>query len=347
MPRVRLAVLDVGSFVRTSAGELRPESDRFNRFVEAVARSGTFAEVRYIVPVRHLRIWEVEPPFDPVDESALKIAPTRPGSVLSRNEGAIDEAVAASDVVLLRLPAGNSRVVLAAARSRGVPAVGWLEGGASESMPIITPGPELFASVVTADEIEATRAFETPSEHNHRRIVWAISEAPHPSEVRRVAAAIAELQTTGNRVSLVVLCDRPITGSKALETLATDAVENYGYVGDRRSYMDLLRHGDILVHLSQAEGLPTVVVDALAAGLPVVAAETAALREILGDGERGRLVLDDDASALARAIDSVLDDARLTQMRESALRWAAANTTDIHATRFGERLHELFPTLHW
>jgi hypothetical protein len=343
-------VVDDGSFVRTYAGELRPEDDRFHRFVEAVARSGRVAEVQYIAAVRHLPIWEVEPPFDPVDESALKIVPMRRGSVLSRERGAIDEAAAGSDLLWLRLPARNARLALDAARKHAVPVVGWLEGGAAESLPVITPGPDLFASTVTADEVQATRAFDTQEDREHQRIVWAISEAPPAADMQSVATASAELRAKGNRAVLVIVGDRPIasTNGKALDTLLADGVENYGWVGDRRSYMDLLRHGDLLVHLGRAGGVPAVVVDALAAGLPVVAAETAVLRAILGDGERGRMVPAIDAAALARTIESVLDDADgLTKMRESALQWAAANTADTHATRFGDRLRELFPALDW
>ena len=73
---MKLAVLDDNLFVRTYSGEIRPISSTFSRFVEAVARSGTFEHVRYIIPVRQLRSWEVEPALDPVDESAVEVIAT-------------------------------------------------------------------------------------------------------------------------------------------------------------------------------------------------------------------------------------------------------------------------------
>ena len=118
---VRLAVLDDGLFVRTSAGDLRPLSATFHRYVEAVARSGAFGRVRYIVPVRHLHPREAVPPLDAVDESILEVVPTaffrgiadyvlRAGWLAARNWPIIDGALGDSDLLWLRLPASNALV---------------------------------------------------------------------------------------------------------------------------------------------------------------------------------------------------------------------------------------------
>ncbi len=56
------------------------------------------------------------------------------------------------------------------------------------------------------------------------------------------------------------------------------------------------------------EGLPMAVLEALAAGIPVVATDVAGVREQLDDGSTGRLVGPSDPDALASAIAEVLDD---------------------------------------
>src|SRR5205809_2003608 len=110
MPGIRLAVLDDGLFVRDPSGGTRPVAATFHRFVEAVARTGAFAGARYIVPVRDLRIWEVEPSLDPVDESLLEIVPTaffagiadylfRAAYLLPRNWPLIDGALDGVDLL--------------------------------------------------------------------------------------------------------------------------------------------------------------------------------------------------------------------------------------------------------
>ncbi len=60
---IRLAVLDDGLFVRTVHGEVRPIAATFNRFVEAVARTGAFASVRYLgVGLNKIGIPTIQPP---------------------------------------------------------------------------------------------------------------------------------------------------------------------------------------------------------------------------------------------------------------------------------------------
>ena len=68
---------------------------------------------------------------------------------------------------------------------------------------------------------------------------------------------------------------------------------------------------DILVLPSHREGLPTVVLEAFAAGLPVVAASATGIVDIVAHGETGLLFPIGDARALASAIAKLLNDAAL------------------------------------
>lgn len=59
------------------------------------------------------------------------------------------------------------------------------------------------------------------------------------------------------------------------------------------------------------DALPTVLLEALAAGLPIVSTPVGGIPEIVDDGVEGLLVPERDAAALADAIDRVLSDDRL------------------------------------
>lgn len=58
------------------------------------------------------------------------------------------------------------------------------------------------------------------------------------------------------------------------------------------------------------DNLPTVIMEAMAAGLPVVATRLAGIPEMVVDQETGRLVPEHDAPAIASAIEELLDDRR-------------------------------------
>jgi len=89
--------------------------------------------------------------------------------------------------------------------------------------------------------------------------------------------------------------------------------KNVLFLGHRTDVPDLLRCSDMFVLPSWAEGLPNVVLEALAAGLPVVATRVGGIPEIIEDGANGLLVAPKDPSALAVAILRLLRDKELAE----------------------------------
>ena len=75
------------------------------------------------------------------------------------------------------------------------------------------------------------------------------------------------------------------------------------FLGSRRDVPVLLGQSDVFVFsTTMEEGLGTVLIEALAAGLPVVASDVPACREALEDGRWGSLVPGADHAALATAV---------------------------------------------
>jgi glycosyltransferase involved in cell wall biosynthesis len=79
-------------------------------------------------------------------------------------------------------------------------------------------------------------------------------------------------------------------------------------VGARTDARAVLGAADVVIHPSDWEGLPLVVVEAMSAARPVVATAVPGTRELLRDGVDGLLVPSGDAAALGRALGVVLDD---------------------------------------
>jgi glycosyltransferase involved in cell wall biosynthesis len=91
---------------------------------------------------------------------------------------------------------------------------------------------------------------------------------------------------------------------RAIELGVDDRLHLLGSVSDEQ-LRDAYRSADIFVMPSRHEGFCLPVVEAMACGLPVIAARAAALPETVGDG--GLTFVPDDADDLARQIDRVLD----------------------------------------
>lgn len=84
-------------------------------------------------------------------------------------------------------------------------------------------------------------------------------------------------------------------------------VTSHGWLA-RPALRDLYQKADLLVFPSRYEGMPNVVLEAGAAGLPTVATRIAGTEEIIVDGRNGYLAEVDDRDALAGAIARLVGD---------------------------------------
>jgi glycosyltransferase involved in cell wall biosynthesis len=149
--------------------------------------------------------------------------------------------------------------------------------------------------------------------------------------------ALAELPG----VAAVLVGDGPERA--ALETQATDArldsrVLFAGWQDEPRRHLTTF---DAFVLPSRFEGFPLSVVEAMLAGLPVVASRVGSMPEAVRDGETGLLVLPDDPHALASALRRVLDDADLrTRLGRQGRELARERFTSSAMTRSFEALYK-------
>jgi len=101
----------------------------------------------------------------------------------------------------------------------------------------------------------------------------------------------------------------------------------------------LIALADLCMLASAREGLPRALVQYLAGGRPVVAADLPSMQEVLRDGVNG-LVVGPDLEGLADAVIALLDDpARRAELARGA---AATELSDWDAVRMGERLEAVY-----
>jgi glycosyltransferase involved in cell wall biosynthesis len=97
---------------------------------------------------------------------------------------------------------------------------------------------------------------------------------------------------------------------RAAELGIEDRVEFLGAVAGGRK-LDVLRRSGVFILPSHIENMPIVIIEAMAAALPVVATRVGAIPEMVDDNVNGILIDVQDPGALGRAVDLLLSDAEL------------------------------------
>ncbi len=154
--------------------------------------------------------------------------------------------------------------------------------------------------------------------------------------------ALAAARTTRPDLRLTLVGDgpdRPMLEAR-VRAMGLDAAVTFAGYKAQDEVAAALQAADALVLPSFAEGVPVVLMEAMAAELPVVATQVGGVGELVTDGETGLLVPPGDCAALANALLRVMTDEALRQRMGKAGR--ARVTAQFDVTDQAARLARLF-----
>lgn len=141
----------------------------------------------------------------------------------------------------------------------------------------------------------------------HRLVANVAHMADHKGQIYLVEAAPLVLAEAPD-VTFAIVGDGELRPS--LEARAKELSVPIRFPGFREDVPSILKALDVFVMPSHMEGLGTSVLDAMAAGAPVVGTEAGGMTEMLRHGENGLVCPIRDAKALAGAILELLGDRR-------------------------------------
>jgi len=113
-------------------------------------------------------------------------------------------------------------------------------------------------------------------------------------------------------------------------------------LGSCEQIPDLLAAATVFVQPSSSEGMSNSLLEAMAAGLPIVATDVGAASELLGDAERGVIIQPDDMDAIKRAMLKLSADPQRAMLGQKAHQYVS----DHHSLSItSERLVGLYQQL--
>jgi glycosyltransferase involved in cell wall biosynthesis len=150
------------------------------------------------------------------------------------------------------------------------------------------------------------------------RVVGCVAGLKPVKGHRYLLEAAAKVMKADARVHLVLVGDGELRDEIAAHARRLGIGARTSLLGYREDSAQLAAAFDVAALASLSEGLPNAVMEAMAAGAPVVATAVGGVPELIEDGETGFLVPPADAEALAERIEyalSQVDQAGLIAMR--------------------------------
>jgi glycosyltransferase involved in cell wall biosynthesis len=154
-----------------------------------------------------------------------------------------------------------------------------------------------------------------------RRIVGAAGRLSPEKGFDRLIEAAAAVSQAEPDTGFVIFGGGPLRDALAGQIAARGLQDCFILAGFRTDLQRFLPVLDLAVLSSLTEGLPVILLEALAAGVPAVSTAVGGTPEVIDDGVHGYLVPPGDAGALARRIlDALRDDAGRRAMGERGRR---------------------------
>ena len=198
------------------------------------------------------------------------------------------------------------------------------------------PVHEMTASLVSEVDVQSLSAGTHHPDAGRPVELLSVGRLDPEKAPEMLLKALAQLEErTPGRYRLTIVGDGQLENELRAEAKRFgDAVRFRGHVPNGPELFELYRASDVFVHVARTEGLPQVLTEAQAAGLPIVATDVGGVRAGLGDGAEALLVPPNDPEALTAAITRVASDRDLRAVfRELGLARARTLTLERQAAR--------------
>ncbi len=132
--------------------------------------------------------------------------------------------------------------------------------------------------------------------------------------------ALVRLNGTLPETRVLLVGDGPLRDALRRQMVERHLEDRVAILGFRTDMPAVFSASDLVVLPSFAEGLPGVLLEAMAAGKPIIGTDVGGVSDLFQRGPIGRLVTPGDPAQLAEAMEELLsaDDAALTRMGEAA-----------------------------
>lgn len=139
-----------------------------------------------------------------------------------------------------------------------------------------------------------------------------VSRFQAPKRQDLVLEAFALLRTDLN-VTLTLVGDGPLKAAAEQQAIELGIAERVHFAGDQQDVSSYLMNASVFVLMSDFEGLPISIIEAMAVGLPIVASDVGGVHELVKPGYNGYTIRN-DAQELSKYLTKILTDDKVRKI---------------------------------
>jgi glycosyltransferase involved in cell wall biosynthesis len=175
--------------------------------------------------------------------------------------------------------------------------------------------PDAFEVVEVTDQLAHRAALGIPP---GRWVVGIVARLTPVKNHQLLLRAVRRLTAAGSPIHIVIVGDGPERAGLEQLTREGDQGGSVTFTGTLPNRPNPPALFDVSVLTSRSEGFPNAVVEAMAAGRPVVATDVGGVRDAVTEGVTGLLVPEEDDAAFAAALERLRGDPALAAALGSA-----------------------------
>ena len=166
--------------------------------------------------------------------------------------------------------------------------------------------------------------------------VFRLSQEKRPEDFLHVAA---RLLGQNSSLQIVLIGEGAMLNTIMQMGRDLSHPDRFHYLGCRNDVFQIMKQADLLLLTSAHEGMPNVILEAMAAALPVVATETGGVPDLVKDGKTGFICEVGDLDDIKNKCHNILNNPALARNMANEAQYAASENYSIN--RLGQRYYQL------
>jgi glycosyltransferase involved in cell wall biosynthesis len=177
-------------------------------------------------------------------------------------------------------------------------------------------GSARISNAIDIDAIASRVAIAREPRSEPKFVIGMVARLNRIKDHETLLRAFSLLRSTRTDAELWIVGDGPLRGILEERAMRLGISAPTRFLGERTDVPRLLAQMDVFAFsTTRDEGFGIALIEAMAAGVPIVASDVAGCREVLANGKAGVLVPPADGQALAKALDDLLKNSEQRRLQ--------------------------------